>query len=61
VRESGAGFKQREARFAAEWLDELLAEGALAAAAWAGFTRLPKFGTYRILEAVGCGAPPAHP
>lgn len=53
VRESGAGFKQRDARFAADWLSDMLAEGALAAAAWAGFTRLPKFGLYRILEAIG--------
>ncbi len=53
VRESGAGFKQRDPRFAAEWLADLRDEGALAAAAWAGFMRLPKFGLYRILEAVG--------
>jgi hypothetical protein len=53
VRESGAGFKQRDPRFAGEWLADLLADGALAAAAWAGFTRLPKLGLYRILEAVG--------
>jgi hypothetical protein len=58
VREAGAGFKQREARFAGEWLEELLADGALAAAAWAGFLRLPKFGLYRILEAVSAAAPP---
>jgi hypothetical protein len=59
VRESGAGFKQRDARCAADWLSDLLAEGALAAAAWAGFTRLPKFGLYRILEAVGAQGPEA--
>jgi hypothetical protein len=52
-RESGAGLKQREARFAAEWIADWLADGHLAAAAWAGYTRLPKFGLYRILEAVG--------
>lgn len=52
VRESGAGFKQRDPRFAGEWIAELLAEGAFAAAAWAGFLRLPKFGLPRILEAV---------
>jgi len=57
VRESGAGFKQRDPRYAADWLADLLAEGALAAAAWAGFTRLPKYGTYRILEAVGAAQP----
>jgi hypothetical protein len=57
VRENGAGFKQRDATCAAEWLADLLAEGAFAAAAWSGFTRLPKFGTYRILEAVGAPLP----
>jgi len=62
IRESGAGFKQRDARFAGEWISDLLAEGALAEAAWAGFMRLPKFGLYRILEAAGAvpasSAPP---
>jgi hypothetical protein len=58
VREAGAGFKQRDPRFAAEWLGDMLSEGALAAAAWAGFMRLPKFGLYRILDAVA-GRPAA--
>ncbi len=53
ARESGAGLKQRDARFASEWLADWLADGVLAAAAWAGYMRLPKFGLYRILEAVG--------
>ncbi len=53
ARESGAGLKQREARFASEWIADWLADGILAAAAWAGYMRLPKFGLYRILEAVG--------
>ncbi len=52
ARESGAGMKQRDARFAAEWLGDALADGILAAAAWAGYMRLPKFGLYRILETV---------
>ena len=52
VRESGAGVKQRDARYAGEWLSDMLSEGMLAAAAWAGFMRLPKFGLYRILETV---------
>jgi hypothetical protein len=55
VRESGAGLKQRDPRVAAEWLTDWLADGLLAAAAWAGYMRLPKFGLYRILEAVGAG------
>jgi hypothetical protein len=52
VREAGAGVKQRDPRFAAEWLDDMLRDGSLAAAAWSGFLRLPKFGLYRILESV---------
>jgi hypothetical protein len=51
--EAGAGLKQRDPRFAGQWLAEWLTDGTLAAAAWAGFTRLPKHGLYRILEAVG--------
>jgi len=57
ARESGAGLKQRDARFASEWLADWLADGVLAAAAWAGYMRLPKFGLYRILEAVGAASP----
>jgi hypothetical protein len=52
AREAGAAVKQRDARFAADWLSDWLADGLLAAAAWAGYMRLPKFGLYRILEAV---------
>jgi hypothetical protein len=59
ARDAGAGLKQREARFAAEWLGDWLADGVLAAAAWAGYTRLPKFGLQRILDAVHAGEPPA--
>jgi hypothetical protein len=55
ARDSGAGLKQREARFAAEWISDWLADGVLAAAAWAGYMRLPKFGLYRVLEALGAG------
>ncbi len=61
VRESGAGVKQRDPRFAGEWLADLLDDGALAAAAWAGYTRLPKFGLYRILEQVGASVAAAAP
>ncbi len=51
--EAGAGLKQRDPRFAGHWIEEWLADGTLAAAAWAGYTRLPKHGLYRILDAVG--------
>jgi hypothetical protein len=57
VREAGAGVKQRAPGFAAEWLSDLLADGQLAAAAWAGYVRLPKLGLYRILEELQKAAP----
>lgn len=53
--ESGAGLKQSNPRFASQWIGEWLSDGTLAAAAWSGFTRLPKFGSLRIGEAVGAG------
>ncbi len=46
----GAGLKQDDPRHAAEWLREWLDDGTLAAAAWSGYVRLPKFGTPRIIE-----------
>lgn len=51
--EAGAGFKQWDPRYAAQWIDEWLLDGTLAAGAWSGFMRLPKTGTYRILELLG--------
>jgi hypothetical protein len=57
AREGGAGLKQRDPRFAGEWLADWLADGTLAGAAWSGFMRLPKLGLYHILEALGVPAP----
>lgn len=54
--EAGAGLKAGDPRYAAEWLAEWLGDGTLAAAAWSGFMRLPKFGLYSILEAIGFDA-----
>jgi hypothetical protein len=54
--ENGPGLKQRDALHAEYWLREWLNEGTLAAAAWYGFLRMPKFGLYQILERVGRGA-----
>ena len=59
--ESGAALRQRDARFAWEWISDWLEEGALAGAAWSGFMRMPKFGLYQILEAVGGSPPEAVP
>jgi hypothetical protein len=50
--ENGPGLKQRDALHAEYWLREWLNEGTLAAAAWYGFLRMPKFGLYQILERV---------
>ena len=53
--ENGAGLKPREMGHAGYWIREWLAEGTLAAAAWSGFMRLPKFGLYQIVERVAEG------
>jgi hypothetical protein len=55
--QNGAGLKQGDPRYAGDWLAEWLADGTLAGAAWSGFMRLPKFGLYRILEALASGEP----
>jgi hypothetical protein len=52
LREQGVALKQYAPRHAAEWLDEWLNDGTLAAAAWTGFLRLPKDATARIVNAV---------
>ncbi len=53
--EAGAGLRQRDPTFAAEWLDDWLVDGTLAGAAWNGYLRLPSRGLYRILHAVDAG------
>jgi hypothetical protein len=52
ARQRGCAFKQESPRHAWSWLREWLGEGALAAAAWSGYTRLPRFGTRRICDIV---------
>ncbi len=52
AREAGVGLKQRDPRFVAERLLDYMDDGTLAGAAWSGFMRLPKFGTYRIADLV---------
>jgi len=53
--ENGVGLKQRDPRHAGFWIREWLSEGTLAAAAWFGFLRLPKFGLYQIVETLEKG------
>jgi hypothetical protein len=50
ARENGAGLKQRDPRVAGERILDHLSEGNLAAAAWAGYRRLPNRGLYRIVD-----------
>lgn len=52
AREHGACLKQRDARFAHQWLVEWLDDGLLAGAAWSGYLRLPKFGLQQIRQLV---------
>ena len=52
LRQQGVAFKQESPRHAAHWLDEWLADGTLAGGAWAGYLRMPKDGTQRIVAAV---------
>ena len=50
AREEGAGLKQRDVKHAGEWLKDWLQDGVLASTAWNGFTRMPTFGLYQVLE-----------
>lgn len=50
LREQGVALKQHKVKHAAAWLQEWLEDGTLAAAAWSGFMRMSKDGTYRILR-----------
>jgi hypothetical protein len=50
--ENGPGLRQRDPLHAEYWLREWLNEGTLAAAAWYGFVRMPKFGLYQILDRI---------
>jgi hypothetical protein len=55
VRENGAGLKQRDPRVTGERLLDFLADGHLAAAAWAGYKRLPHRGLYQIVDRLNRG------
>jgi UDP-N-acetylglucosamine:LPS N-acetylglucosamine transferase len=48
----GAALAQHDPSVAGDWLAEWLEDGMLASAAWAGYTRLPRRGLYRIAEEV---------
>ncbi len=52
LRRLGAGLDQERPNQARGWLGEWLADGSLAGAAWSGFLRMPRAGTWKISEAV---------
>lgn len=55
LREIQAGIKQENPEYANDWIFDLLNQGRLAEAAWSGFLKARKLGTYKILEAMESG------
>jgi len=55
LREIGAGFKQQNPELTDQWLFDLLNKGRLAEAAWNGFLKARKYGTYNILDFLETG------
>lgn len=55
LREIGAGIKQDNPHFADQWLFDLLRRGRLAEAAWSGFTKARKMGSFKIEEVLKTG------
>ncbi len=50
-----AGFPQQDPRYADQWLLDLIRAGRLADAAWNGFLKARKYGTYKIHEVLMTG------
>ena len=50
-----AGIDQNDPEYVDEWLLDYLKEGRLAEAAWDGFLKARKYGTYKILEVLETG------
>jgi hypothetical protein len=55
LREIGAGIKQQNTEYTDQWLFDLLSKGRLAEAAWNGFLKARKYGTYNILDFLETG------
>jgi hypothetical protein len=56
LREIGAGIKQQNPEYTHQWLFDLLKRGRLAEAAWNGFLKARKCGTYNILDFLETGS-----
>jgi hypothetical protein len=55
LEEIQAGIPQSDPRYANEWIFELLDQGRFAEAAWSGFLKARKYGTYKIRELIETG------
>jgi RNA-binding protein YhbY len=55
LREIGAGIKQQNPEYTNQWLFDLLKKGRLAEAAWNGFLKARKYGTYNIIDFLESG------
>ncbi len=56
ARRKGFGLDAPHAHDAARWLADRRADGSLARAAWAGYARMPKHGTYLVADLVRGGS-----
>jgi hypothetical protein len=54
--EIGAGIRQQNPEYTSQWLHDLLDRGRLAEAAWNGFLKARKFGTYNIMDFLESGS-----
>jgi hypothetical protein len=55
LREIGAGIKQQNPEYTNQWLFDLIKKGRIAEAAWNGFLKARKYGTYNILDFLETG------
>lgn len=55
LRTIGAGIKQNDPEYTNQWLFDLLKKGRLAEAAWNGFLKARKYGTYNIIDFLESG------
>jgi hypothetical protein len=55
LEEIQAGIPQNDPRYADQWIFELLEQGRFAEAAWSGFLKARKYGTYKIHELIQTG------
>ncbi len=55
LQEIQAGIPQEDPRYAHQWLVDLLRAGRLAEAAWDGFLKARKYGTFKVLEVLETG------